>query len=81
MRHKTTILTAAIAIVVAAAFLVPAIPVLQVVDPPLCGTPPVTCHASSLYLASPIHYFFGVGGYYQAISEQNSSQWHYGFDL
>jgi len=64
----------------------PVIPELDgVVNPPTCGTPPVVCHATSVYLISPTHYLLGVGGYFRGVrfwgNGTVSSQWHYGFDL
>lgn len=90
MKHKVTILTVAIIAAATSAFFAPIIPILHVVTPSPCGLGVCTggvcssapvCHGSSLYLVSSTHYFLGFGGYFWAIWQTNSSEWHFGFDF
>jgi type II secretory pathway component PulF len=82
MRRRYVALVFAVVIVFALA--VPVIPKTDgVVNPAPCGTPPVTCIASTIYLVSPIHLFFGIGGYVLVFWGNGTTgfQWHYGFDV
>jgi len=78
-----------LAAVIAFIFLVPVMPVGAAANPLPCGpmgavgAPAVTCRATSVYLVSPLHALFGVGGYFWELSGNGTIgyRWHYGFDV
>ena len=84
-RHVALSLAAVIAFI----FLLPVVPVGAAFNPPPCGpvgaigAPTVTCRATGVYLVSPLHSLFGVGGYFWELSGNGTVgfQWHYGFDV